>query len=185
VFSALLDTCVLWPNLQRDFLLAMAIEGLYRPLWSEAILAELSYTERAKLERRGVRDAGARAARLIAHMRRAFDDALVTGWEPLVGTYGFPDPDDEHVIAAAVVGGAGAIVTSDKAFRRFELPNSIDALTPAEFAFNTVQLNPIAAGRAVREIAARGRRTPHQLVEQLETKYGMTDAAAILREHLG
>jgi hypothetical protein len=87
VFTALLDTNVLWPSLLRDFLLSLAVEGLYRPVWSEAILEELRDCEVTKLTRRGVEpsEARARAVRLIEQMRTHFDDAVVTGWEGLDG----------------------------------------------------------------------------------------------------
>ena len=136
MFAAILDTCVLWPNLQRDFLLSMAVEGLYRPLWSEAILEELHRHEYEKWVDRemGTVEATERANRLIGNMRRAFDDALVTGWEPLVGTYGLPDPDDEHVVAAAEIGGAGAIVTENlKDIRQDKVPTHIQVITAPEF----------------------------------------------------
>jgi hypothetical protein len=115
MFAALLDTSVLWPSLQRDFLLSLAIEGLYRPLWSNEILAELEYCERVKLIDRGESpDAAAERARhLITQMTTAFDDTLVENWEPHAGTFDLPDPDDEHVAAAALVSGAGAIVTDN------------------------------------------------------------------------
>ena len=112
MFAVILDTCVLWPSLRRDFVLSLAVEGLYRPLWSEAILDELEFHEARKLAGRGTDTATAadRAAGLVGAMRAHFDDALVTGWEHFDGTFGLPDWDDEHVVAAALVGGAGAML---------------------------------------------------------------------------
>lgn len=128
MFTALLDTSVLWPSLQRDFLLSLAIEGLYRPVWSSAILAELEFHEAEKLINHGTLPAEAdrRARGLVEQMRGVFDDAEVTGWEPLEGTFGLPDPDDEHVAAAAARAQAAVIVTSNlKDFPADKLPTEL------------------------------------------------------------
>jgi hypothetical protein len=186
VFAAILDTCVLWPSLQRDFLLSMAIEGLYRPLWSEAILEELHRHEQYKLMERGTEDTDAldQADRLVVNMRVHFEDALVTGWEPLEGTFGLPDTDDEHVLAAAVVGGAGAIVTDNlRHFPAALVPSDIQVLTGRDFAASTADVDPDRAARALRVMSSRRTRTnhtPHQLVQLLVERYGMHDVADIV-----
>lgn len=70
-------------------------------------------------------------------------------------------------------------------FLRISRPTLIKLLDTGKVPYERLNARPLAAGRALREIATRrGRRTPHQLVDHLEPKYGMTDAAAILREHL-
>ena len=71
---------MLWPSLQRDFLLSLAAEGSYSARWSTAILDELVYHEAKKLVERGSPkdEAEHDAQRLIDQMSRAFDDALVT-----------------------------------------------------------------------------------------------------------
>lgn len=190
VFAALLDTNVLWPSLQRDFLLSLAIEGLYRPLWSEAILEELHLHEQYKLIDRGAEpgDALIKADFLIAQMRTAFDDALVIGWEGLDGTYGLPDPDDEHVLAAAVVDNAGAIVTDNlKHFPPAKVPSHINVITGREFAENTADVNPEAAVRALIAISTRHRltpQTPREVLELLVSRYSMNELVDILADAL-
>ena len=189
MFTALLDTCVLWPSLQRDFLLSLAVEGLYRPIWSAAILDELECGEERKLVTRGEKpvEAARRAQRLICEMRRAFDDAEIAGWEGLDGTYGLPDPDDEHVVAAAVVGGAGAIITLNlRDFPRPNIPTAIQVLSPRTFAANTVELRPTRALAAIHAIAARSGRsgqrlTVHDVLDLLADRYGMDQVAELIR----
>ncbi|QSB15137.1 PIN domain-containing protein [Natronosporangium hydrolyticum] len=163
----------------------MAIEGLYRPVWSVVILDELEYHEAAKLIKRGetANQAAERAQRLTTQMRTAFNDAEVHGWEGLEGTYGLPDEDDEHVVAAAVVAGAGAIITFS--FRDFP-PSRLPAIAPAEFAASTVSLDPVRAQAAVGAIAARSGRwgtrlTEDEIIDTLATRYGMTQAVDALR----
>lgn len=189
MFTALLDTCVLWPSLQRDFLLSLAIEGMYRPTWSSAILEELEHEEAQKLTERGAdpTEAQHRAHQLVVTMNSAFNDAEVQGWEGLEGTYGLPDPDDEHVLAAAVVGNAVAIVTHNtKDFPQARIPIGIHVLQPSEFAANTVELNPASALIAVEAIANRSGRhgnklTVPRILDVLADRYGMAQAVDLIR----
>jgi len=187
VFAAVLDTCVLWPSLQRDFLLSLAVEGLYRPLWSSAILEELEFHEGQKLIKRGSepKNAAKAAHRLAVTMGKAFDDAIVEGWEPLEGTYGLPDPDDEHVVAAAVVGNAGAIVTDNlRDFPADLVPSYIQVISAKEFAADTVDVDPERALLAVELMVQRRSNPPISLDETLDllvARYHFHDAVELLQ----
>jgi predicted nucleic acid-binding protein len=187
MFAVVLDTSVLWPNLQRDFLLSLAVERLYRPLWTTAILDELEYSETRKFLSRGETEdlAAQRARHLIERMRSVFDDALVQNWEPLDGRFGLPDPDDEHVLAAAVVGGAGGIVTHNvRDFPTPQVPAQIHVLRPAAFAADTVSVSPDLALRAVSEMSARysmPARTVDEVLDTLVIRYGLAEAVELIR----
>jgi hypothetical protein len=188
--AALLDTNVLWPSLQRDVLLSLAVEDIYRPLWSSAALDELAFHEARKLCQRGIRSetAEARAARLIAAMRQAFADSDVAGWEGLEGTFDLPDENDEHVLAAAVRGGAGALVTHNVTdFPTEQLPLGLELQSPPDFAHHAVSVQPAAATSAIHAVSARtGIHGPSLTIERiltiLDARNGFTDAVRILRE---
>jgi predicted nucleic acid-binding protein len=162
VFSAQLDTCVLVPSYLRDVLLQIAEHGVYRGLWSSEILAELHRTVHARLVVRGndEQTAAAYVERLLRQMETAFPDALVENWEPLLPTIHIPDPNDRHVVAAAVVGRADVIVTENrKDFPAAELPTPLYVQSADVFLLDSLDLYPTAVLEAVRVVAARTGRT--------------------------
>jgi len=182
---ALLDTCVLLSSLGRDLLLSIAVENVYVPYWSDAILAELGAVIRRTFAAAG-RDADAAgyADHLLREMNRAFPDASVPQrYEALVGTFGLPDPDDEHVVTAAVVCGATTIVSDNvKDIPVDRLPDHIHVLPAREFINGAVGARRAAVRRAIGNMAQRHRIGAVEMIGLLEKKQWLGhDAADTLR----
>lgn len=104
--KALLDTCVIYPTVMREMLLAVAATGAFTPLWSARIIEEWQRAT-TKLGPDGVAQAGAEAVLLA----RDWPQAEVTWPASLEARLWLPDPADVHVLAAAVAGSADVIVT--------------------------------------------------------------------------
>jgi predicted nucleic acid-binding protein len=106
---ALLDANVLYPARLRDLLIRLAIAGPYQARWSEQILDECfdnSLENRPDLTPEQL-------ARTRQLMTTALPDASVAGYEDRVEQFDLPDPDDRHVLAAAVTAGAWLLVTDN------------------------------------------------------------------------
>lgn len=157
MFIALLDTSVLWPSLQRNFLLSLAIEHVYRPVWSAAILAELEHHEALKLHNRGtpVNEAQARAARLVAQIAGA--GVIVTA-----NLKDFP--------AKLLPDGIEAIPVT-------EFARDAVSLSPAQSFAAITQI-------AKRSGKTGPQQSELDIVEVLEQRYGMTEAMAMVRAEL-
>src|SRR5271169_3236175 len=109
-YSAVLDACVLVPVALCDALLRLAEEpAMYRPLWSEQIMEEMAKALRTKLNR-----TGAEIAYRRQQMNAAFPEAMViVPPELLRAAECIPDEGDRHVLAAAIMARAHAIVTQN------------------------------------------------------------------------
>jgi predicted nucleic acid-binding protein len=102
----LLDANVLVDAQVRDLFCRLAEAELIDLRWTSAVLAESRWALEEKLRL----DASA-SDRILAALQRAFPDAMVTGFEHLIEHLALPDPNDRHVLAAAVHGECDVLVT--------------------------------------------------------------------------
>lgn len=120
-------------------------------------------------------------------MNRHAGDCLVTGIESLIKGLELPDPDDRHVLAAAIRSGAAVIVTQNlKDFPQDKLdPYGIEAQHPDTFITRLFDLNPGAVVGAAQEHRASLKNPPKTVDEYLDTleRQGLTQTVAELRSY--
>ena len=180
-YTAILDANVLYPTLLRDTLLSLAVAGLYHAKWTATIHAE--WTRNLAKDRP---DIAIRLADVVALMNASVPDCLVVHFEALIEGIELPDRDDRHVVAAAIVGHADAIVTfNTKDFPEAALtPYGIVVQHPDEFIVNQLQLHKLSALTAMKKMRARWThpaRSAEELIAAFE-KRGLPFTADLLRD---
>lgn len=160
----------------------LALTDLFKAYWTDqiheewinALLRQGKFT-REKLEQ--VRDL------MDAHVR----DAKVTGYENLIETLELPDPDDRHVLAAAIRCNADAIITFNaKDFLEEALaPYGIDVLHPDDFIYYQIDLAPPACCSAIKNQRTALKNPPMSLEDFLNTlqKQQLPQTVSILKQY--
>ncbi len=122
-------------------------------------------------------------------MTEAVADCMVEDFEGLIDSVTLPDPDDRHVLAAAIRTRAQAIVTSNlKDFPASALaPHNMEAMHPDEFVLEIIDLAPELVAEAVAEQAAALKHPPRSVAELLQTLHqvGLVQSVAKLRAQFG
>jgi len=181
-YTALLDANILYPAPMRDVVMQLAVTDIFKVKWSadihrewiDVLMRNEPHRDRASLEH--TRDL----------MNQATRDCLVTGYEPLVASLDLPDPDDRHVLAAAIVGRCDVIVTQNfKDFPNAAIePFGIEAQHPDDFLSNHLALAPGLFCSALRKVRARLQNPPYTAEDYLAilTQQGLVATAAELEQ---
>jgi predicted nucleic acid-binding protein len=183
-YTAILDANVLYPSLLRDLLLSLASAGLYHARWTSEINDEWTRHLAANKP-----DIAAKIPLLLELVNQAVPDCLVDNYASLIDSLVLPDPNDRHVLAAAIAGHADAIVTANlKDFPEdFLAQHGIEAQHPDDFVMNQLELHPFEALEVIKRVRARMRNPARSAVELIETleKRGLPQTAQYLKSRAG
>jgi predicted nucleic acid-binding protein len=180
-YTTVLDACVLYPAPLRDVLMTLAVEGAYRARWTVEIQDEWI---RNLLEKRKDLDRE-KMLRTASLMNDAVEDALIENYEYVIPTLELPDPNDRHVLAAAIVGHADAIVT----FNLKDFPDealsqhSIEILHPDDFLVAQYDLDQIGFLSIIKTCRMKLKNPPKSAEDYTATleQQGLPQMCQILR----
>ena len=177
-FTVVLDTNVVFPVIIRDILFWFAYYDLYTPKWSAHIFDEW---KKVMIEK-GVSDE--EAEKRIAIANSAFPDARVHHYQGLIDHLTLPDPNDRHVLAAAIKTNANLIVTNNIIdFPEEYLQSfSLTAKTADDFLTVIIDLNQEKAVAAFREMVLHKKNPKQDCFEVLSQlrNAGLNDTANYL-----
>jgi hypothetical protein len=180
-FTVVYDACVLYPIALRDLFIRLAQTGLFRAKWTDRILNECF--DSLLKERPDVRSSLERQRILMAD---AIPDVAVRDYARLIPVVPpLPDPDDSHVVAAAMASGAEVIVT----FNLKDFPANvvgrlgIEAQHPDTFLSHVIDLDRPAVERVIRTMAEIRKQPPMTFDEVLERlrQLGLVESVKALR----
>ncbi len=104
--KVVIDACVLFPTVLRELVLDYAAMGAFEPIWSARLLEEWRRAA-ARVDEGGSVIADSE----IAVLKMRFPEAEVVVSPETEAGLSLPDPADVHVLAAAIDGGAGELLT--------------------------------------------------------------------------
>lgn len=147
-----------------DVLLSLADAGMFEPLWSDAVLME---AHEALL---GIRpQASQQINSYIGAIKRSYPYACVPADEFAIDVPILPDPNDRHVLAAAVGGGARWVVTYNlKDFpAKALIPLGIEPISPDSFLCLLLERNQGLVISVMEKLVGDKKRPSRTMKEEL------------------
>ena len=164
-FVVIYDACVLYPAPLRDLLMQLALADLFRAKWTERIHEEWIRNvikDRPDLKREQLQ-------KISKLMDENSLESKVHDYEHIIPSLDLPDPNDRHVLAAAIKANADTIVTMNlKDFPAKVLKQyNIDAVHPDNFIKYLLEDELASVLSAVKTTRARLKKPPKTAEEYL------------------
>lgn len=173
---ALLDANVFPTTWLLDILLTLDEHNLIDAAWSERILDEVRRTLVERQHRNP-----AQADRFLNAIRSMNPTHCAYGWEPRESLLDLPDPDDRHVLAAALVTDADYIVTYNlKDFSQKQLDQySVKAIHPDDFLCAMLERDRSGVLDVMRTVVSSKDNPPRTMREEINhlRKLGLNNFA--------
>ncbi|MDA8000714.1 MAG: PIN domain-containing protein [Alphaproteobacteria bacterium] len=180
---ALLDANVLYSSFTRDIFTGLASTGAFYGRWTDEIHQEWMRA----LRRNDPLTTPEKLERIRARINESSPDGLIVGYKSLIAKLTLPDPDDRHVLAAAIVGRCDTIVTQnlkdfpDEYLARYQ----IGAQTPDTFLMNQMRRDADLFCETIRKVRNFLRNPPYSVERYLSDlrKGGLAGTASALEKH--
>lgn len=183
-FTVIYDACLFYPAPLRDLMIRLAQTRRFHARWTEEIQHEWLT---ALLRHRPELDE-AKLQRTMTLINQAVPDCLVTGYGDLIEQLFLPDPNDRHVLAAAIRSGAQVIVTTNlRDFPQEALADfDIDARHPDDFILDLADLDPAVVTTAAKLQRAALKNPPLTAETFIDTmrRQGLPGVAGFLQSQI-
>ncbi|WP_315818227.1 PIN domain-containing protein [Paraflavitalea speifideaquila] len=179
---AVLDANVLYPAPVRDILLNFADAKLFQPRWTKTIQEE--WTRNLLANRPDITEQA--IGRTVKAMNIAFPDAEVTRYSEIINNLKLPDPDDRHVLAAAIKARATHIVTANtKDFpRKYVATHGVQIRHPDDFVRDLIKADFVTALLTFETMVSRLKNPPLSRKDVLASleRCGMSNSVKLLAQ---
>lgn len=182
MINVLLDANILYSASLRDIFIRLGRIGLYQAKWTEQIHQE--WMDALLRERPTLTSEKLEVLRQL--IDKAIPDCKISNYRQIIPDLDLPDPDDRHVLAAAISGNCQIIITQNiKDFPQTVLNQyDIEAIHPDDFLVELLDTYPGQVYSVIKTTRTHLKNPPYSVEDYLNTldRVGLVATATKLRE---
>lgn len=181
---AVLDSNLFFSMWTLDPLLSFAEADFYQPVWSNVIMAEVT-EHLSEVWSHATKE---KVSAFLQAINSAFPEALISLAANQIFPISLPDPDDEHVLTAAIQSHSNFIVTNNlKHFPQEKLATQhVAAISPDNFLCHLFESSPEESSIIIQELVSEKNHPPRSIKDEIThlQRVELTQFSRLLEQNL-